>query len=53
MKITPDVLKDKKKEIIQAECHGLLEFIEPSHNLDAVAGHAQGEADAAQRGRAR
>jgi SpoVK/Ycf46/Vps4 family AAA+-type ATPase len=41
IRITPDLLKDKKKELIQAECHGLLEFIEPSHALDAVAGHAR------------
>ncbi|MBK7862749.1 MAG: AAA family ATPase [Archangiaceae bacterium] len=41
VKITPDVLKEKKKEIIQAECHGLLEFIEPPYGLDAVAGHAR------------
>ena len=41
VKITPEVLKEKKKEIIQAECHGLLEFIEPPYNLDAVAGHAK------------
>ncbi len=40
-RITPDVLKDKKKEIIQAECHGLLEFIEPPYTLDVVAGHAR------------
>ncbi|HEX4621853.1 MAG TPA: ATP-binding protein, partial [Myxococcaceae bacterium] len=40
VRVTPDLLKDRKKEIIQAECHGLLEFIEPSHTLDAVAGHA-------------
>lgn len=40
-KITADVLKDKKKEIIQAECHGLLEFIEPEYTLDVVAGHAK------------
>ncbi len=40
MRITADVLKDKKKEIIQAECHGLLEFIEPAHTLDSVSGHA-------------
>jgi SpoVK/Ycf46/Vps4 family AAA+-type ATPase len=40
-KITVDVLKEKKKEIIQAECHGLLEFIEPPFTLDAVAGHAR------------
>jgi SpoVK/Ycf46/Vps4 family AAA+-type ATPase len=40
-KITADILKDKKKEIIQAECHGLLEFIEPAWTLDVVAGHAK------------
>src|SRR5688572_14372980 len=41
VRVTPELLKEKKKEIIQAECHGLLEFIEPSHNLDSVAGHAK------------
>ncbi|HET9158240.1 MAG TPA: AAA family ATPase, partial [Myxococcaceae bacterium] len=41
VKITPDLLKEKKKEIIQAECHGLLEFIEPAHTLDSVAGHGK------------
>ncbi len=41
VRITPEVLKDKKKEIIQAECHGLLEFIEPPYGLDAVAGHGK------------
>ncbi len=41
VRITPELLKEKKKEIIQAECHGLLEFIEPSSSLDAVAGHAK------------
>jgi SpoVK/Ycf46/Vps4 family AAA+-type ATPase len=41
VKITPEILKDKKKEIIQAECHGLLEFIEPEYTLDVVAGHAR------------
>ncbi len=40
MRITADVLKEKKKEIIQAECHGLLEFIEPAHTLDSVSGHS-------------
>jgi SpoVK/Ycf46/Vps4 family AAA+-type ATPase len=40
-RITPELVKERKKEIIQAECHGLLEFIEPSHTLDAVAGHAR------------
>jgi SpoVK/Ycf46/Vps4 family AAA+-type ATPase len=41
VRISPELLKEKKKEIIQAECHGLLEFIEPAHALDAVAGHAR------------
>lgn len=41
VRITPELLKDRKKEIIQAECLGLLEFIEPAHTLDAVAGHAR------------
>lgn len=40
-RITPDILKEKKKDIIQAECHGLLEFIEPAWTLEVVAGHAK------------
>lgn len=38
-KITSNLLKERKKEIIQAECHGLLEFIEPRWGLDMVSGH--------------
>jgi SpoVK/Ycf46/Vps4 family AAA+-type ATPase len=38
VRITNELIKDRKKEILQAECHGLLEFIEPAHNLDSVAG---------------
>lgn len=41
VRITPELVKERKKEIIQAECHGLLEFIEPPHGLDAVAGHGK------------
>jgi SpoVK/Ycf46/Vps4 family AAA+-type ATPase len=41
LRITAEVLKEKKKEIIQAECHGLLEFIEPEYTLDVVAGHGK------------
>jgi SpoVK/Ycf46/Vps4 family AAA+-type ATPase len=41
VRITTEILKEKKKEIIQAECHGLLEFIEPEFTLDVVAGHAK------------
>jgi ATP-dependent 26S proteasome regulatory subunit len=40
-KLTVERLKEKKKEIIQAECHGLLEFIEPSFSIDMVAGHGK------------
>ncbi|MFN7132819.1 MAG: ATP-binding protein, partial [Myxococcales bacterium] len=50
VRITADKLKERKKEILQAECHGLLEFIEPKWNLDMVAGH--GKAKDALRGAA-
>ena len=40
-KLTADRLKEKKKEIIQAEVHGLLEFIEPAYSIDMVSGHAK------------
>jgi ATP-dependent 26S proteasome regulatory subunit len=40
-KLTVERLKEKKKEIIQAEVHGLLEFIEPAHSIDMVSGHAK------------
>ena len=41
IKIDAEMLKEKKKEIIQAECYGLLEFIEPRWGLDAVSGHVK------------
>jgi SpoVK/Ycf46/Vps4 family AAA+-type ATPase len=37
--ISLDYLKDKKKQIIEAEAVGLLEFIECEHDLSAVSGH--------------
>ena len=40
-RLSVERLKEKKKEIIQAECHGLLEFIEPTHSIDMVAGHGR------------
>ena len=43
-RITPELVKERKKDIIQAECHGLLEFIEPSHGLEVVAGHDKAKA---------
>ena len=41
VKLSAEKIKEKKKEIIQAECHGLLEFIEPAHSIDMVAGHGK------------
>jgi AAA+ superfamily predicted ATPase len=35
---TLELLMQRKKELIEAECWGLLEFIEPRLNLDLVAG---------------
>ena len=34
-----DLLSERKKELIEKECHGLLEFIETDLDLDVVAGH--------------
>lgn len=39
-KITFDGLSKTKKELIEAEAYGLLEFVETQYNLDNVAGHA-------------
>ena len=40
-KLTIERLKTSKKEIIQAEAHGLLEFIEPAFSIDMVSGHGK------------
>lgn len=37
--IGPAYLKEKKKQIIESEAAGLLEFIESEHDLSAVSGH--------------
>jgi SpoVK/Ycf46/Vps4 family AAA+-type ATPase len=37
--LTTDTLSDLKKEFIEAEAYGLLEFIETDNTLDLVAGH--------------
>jgi AAA+ superfamily predicted ATPase len=37
--ISLSYLKDKKKQIIESEAAGLLEFIESEHDLSAVSGH--------------
>ncbi len=38
---TNEELTKKKKEMIESEAGGLLEFVETKYNLDDVAGHAQ------------
>jgi SpoVK/Ycf46/Vps4 family AAA+-type ATPase len=38
-RISLDYLKEKKKEIIEAEAAGLLEFLESEHDLNLVSGH--------------
>jgi hypothetical protein len=38
-KITHGRLSDAKKELIEAEAYGLLEFVETEYTLDNVAGH--------------
>lgn len=40
-RLTFDRLSELKKEFIEAEAYGLLEFIETDYNLDMVAGHKQ------------
>ncbi|MEM7248902.1 MAG: AAA family ATPase [Acidobacteriota bacterium] len=50
-------LAERKKALIESECHGLLEFIESKNDLSAVAGHGAAKArlkqaaDAIERGR--
>ncbi|MEX2600971.1 MAG: AAA family ATPase [Balneolaceae bacterium] len=39
--VTFEKLSRMKKELIEAEAYGLLEFVETEYNLDDVAGHAQ------------
>jgi len=40
-----EVVRKRKRELIEKECAGLIEFIEPRHGLDAVGGneHIKGE----------
>ncbi|MFT5515689.1 MAG: SpoVK/Ycf46/Vps4 family AAA+-type ATPase [Rhodothermales bacterium] len=39
--LTYEVLSARKKEFIEAEAHGMLEFVETDWNLDMVAGHKE------------
>jgi AAA+ superfamily predicted ATPase len=50
--LTPDTLSDLKKEFIEAEAYGLLEFIETDHTLDLVAGHTEAKQHLRQAARA-
>ncbi len=38
-RMTRKALKGFKKNMIESQCEGLVEFIEPKHNLDQVVGH--------------
>lgn len=40
-KITFEKLAENKKELIEAEAYGLLEFVESDYTLDSVAGHTK------------
>ena len=42
--LTFETLSEKKKELIEAEAYGLLEFVETDYSLDMVAGHAEAKA---------
>jgi len=38
-RITLEQLKEYKKEMIEGACQGMVEFVEPRHNLEMVVGH--------------
>ena len=40
-RLTFEVLSERKKELIEAEAYGLLEFVETDYNLGMVAGHGE------------
>ena len=40
-RLTFETLSEKKKELIEAEAYGLLEFVETDYTLDMVAGHGE------------
>ncbi|MFL6214686.1 MAG: ATP-binding protein [Blastocatellia bacterium] len=39
--LTPDKIRSKKKELIEAECVGLVEFVQPAYGLESVGGMAK------------
>jgi SpoVK/Ycf46/Vps4 family AAA+-type ATPase len=40
-RLSLDKLKTYKKQMIEGECQGLVEFVEPKHGLELVVGHHQ------------
>jgi SpoVK/Ycf46/Vps4 family AAA+-type ATPase len=42
--LTLEKIRRKKKELIEAECVGLVEFVQPRYGLDSVGGMAQAKA---------
>lgn len=40
-RLTFEVLSERKKELIEAEAYGLLEFVETDYSLDMLAGHSE------------
>jgi SpoVK/Ycf46/Vps4 family AAA+-type ATPase len=50
--LTADTLSDLKKEFIEAEAYGMLEFIETDDTLDLVAGHTEAKEHLRQAARA-
>ena len=51
-RLTSDTLSDLKKEFIEAEAYGMLEFIETDDTLDLVAGHTDAKQHLRQAARA-
>jgi AAA+ superfamily predicted ATPase len=50
--LTYETLSELKKEFIEAEAHGMLEFVETDWNLDMVAGHKEAKGHLRQAARA-
>jgi hypothetical protein len=45
--LTLDSIRQKKKELIEAECVGLVEFVHPRYGLDSVGGMAKAKVSCA------
>jgi AAA+ superfamily predicted ATPase len=43
-KLDPETFRALKKQLIERQCHGLLEFIEPKWTLDTLVGHEAAKA---------